>query len=211
MLADEQILSKWNATSVDGGVTIKNWTIKTGHGSICSESSKVGFCSKLCNHTGVVNHGSDDRIHVNGALLHMPNMLYLDNYVSFSTEDHVFVFNCQGALQCWLANHHKGLVKDILKVPFAWKNREITEETSWDWTFSESDYCVSVGEHVYALHEMHSANPFTVFLHMHEHTSSTESSYRWISRSNSGINVALLQERLDILFFDDVVLYQVRA
>lgn len=234
MIADEAVLHQHGVDEIPSGIVYKGWAFKTNKTSIADET-KVLALAKLLSIEANGDESElrgDDRIMVNGSLLHLPGMIHANNHVHMYRLEEggaKIALIAEDALKRWALRHNDSPRPEQLKVPFAWKQSDVAgvitpEEPSdtthkWDWTFSDSDYCCSLlridsltaditARDVVGARLISQQTKGSVFACANGDIPIGKTGRQWEARQSSGINMALLQERDDILFYDDVVLFQ---
>lgn len=152
---------------------------------------------------------NEDHILINDFKLHLPAMIFSNQNISLQIGNLGISFHAADALFSWASKHvtslDNSMVTGLVQVPYAleWKSHKaltdcnISEYKAWDWTFS-SEYCFTMKD----LENQHSEIIDAKSL-------SQSTSSRWQKRSDSGINMAMLQDTsVPILFYDDIPLYQ---
>lgn len=141
MIADEPTLQKWGATNFEGCVQYKGWTFKSCKSVISNENSLTTLAKRISSSFHGAEHPErdDDRIEVNGALLHLPCMVFGNNILSLqapetTTDNYKISFVASDALKLWAMEHAtaaaKGEPLKLLKVPFAWSQQQSSSGTA---------------------------------------------------------------------------------
>jgi hypothetical protein len=236
-IADETIMGRYGATSLSSGdgIHYQGWTFRCYHGPIAGIEKRIELAQHVSRVLHVEEH-SDDSITLGQTHLHLPAMVFSSNFlcVSHDTSTTNIHFNAQDALETWALQHlQDGLESRIVKVPYAqmWAQKTCSEsskisdtsthllsvsdspdssssviapEQRWEWTFS-SDYCCSLNKN----HNKMILSARNLNNIIEDIDNKHENRYINIKKlEESGINIELLQQKTDILFYNEITLYQ---
>ena len=220
-LADASVLSAHGAQAVAGRLSLRGWEFETQQSIILNESERADLGRTIRERCGIQadsaslenSASSSDGIFASGRGLHLPPMIF-KSFLRISNGGFQLHVCAQEAIQCWAAQHVESRIEHlkVYKVPFSKKwidDKGIREDGSvmessrelssneWDWTYS-TDYLCSISNYSRESSEITSVDALQ---------RGFESI--WVSHeAPSRIDYALLSRKEDILFFDDVVLYQ---
>ena len=221
-LADASTLSAHRAQVVEGRLSISGWEVGSQQGIILNESERTSLVSAIRERYGFQadlsaqesSASSSDGMFASGRSLHLPPMIF-KSFLHISNGGFQLNINAHDAIQCWAAQHVESRLQNlkVYKVPFSKKwidDKGIREDGSaiefssrelssneWDWTYS-TDYLCSITNYSKESREIVSIDAL-------------QRGYEsiWVSHeAPSRIDYALLSRKEEILFFDDVVLYQ---
>jgi hypothetical protein len=158
----------------------------------------------------------DDVININNNLLHLPPMMFPYDILELSHNSlHKIQFNVSDALTCW-AIKHKNPSTTYENVPFAQTNSLLPNGCSfqqWDWTYSSNYNCTMLFSGLKSVIDsggslLHLSNSGVV--DTGEQLPVVKGEWIPCRDSNDGyIDMDMLKQKDDILFFDELVLYQV--
>lgn len=202
------------------------WVFSSDHQVILNKKQLEKLAEKIAKNlssqtlANIDHQKGDDTIKINGYDLHIPPMIFANDLFRLSFGTLSLKVDAGDALQCWVAQHtpeaeERSPIR-IVKVPYAvaWQksladnlrmqgeDNIIRKKKACDWTFS-SDYCITacsgVSEAVLGGHSL---------AQMRERGHGSHWSIQ--VTDNCGIDFDLLRRQdVPILFFDEMILYQV--
>lgn len=157
----------------------------------------------------------DDVININNNLLHIPPMFFPHDKLQFKyvTSDFSIDFNASDALSAWALKHCDESNASYEVVPCAgtWaatsSRHDMSDEFTsqkWDWTYSTGYNCTILeSESKYIMDSCRQIWPDAThtFSHNWIHCEETDDTHK--------IDLNLLRAKDDIIFFDEILLYQV--
>lgn len=216
-LADMSSLRAHEAQVIDDKLMYSGWEFRSQQGIILNDSERIHLVRDIRERYGFSDpqaqeSGPSDTIFASGRSLHLPPMVF-KSLLHVANGGFQIEVKASDAIKCWAAQHLPSRIQNLKvhKVLFSteWSQDNshdiITAESSqgevstneWDWTYS-TDYICTISNNAKESEEIVNVDAFK------NNYDST-----WVAHgAPSRIDFALLSRKEEILFFDDVLLYQ---
>lgn len=171
--------------------------------------------SRLCG----VEERDDDVIVINGDNLHLPPMHFPQDTLTIqhNSSKIAMLYKASDSIACWAMQHKHPESLNVLEVPYArnWTSVSLGTESSaerslkqhkWDWTYTSPYNCTL---RIDTSQEEYIIQSGTLVSSITGATPVTLPPRQWVACEPGGIDINMLQARDDILFFDELLLYQV--